>query len=113
RTAGARTTTRWATGTFGALEATHIRSLGDHLAALDGLEQLGAARGRRQVELGVQRVELEHVVVIADARRRAHAHVGIVADAAADYRSLGQLAFFDGHGTAADRDVPHHPVQHV
>src|ERR1700733_9991670 len=56
-------------------EASYVGRLRNHLA-LHCLEQFRPARGGGQVELRIERIELEHVMVIARAIRCAHAHVG-------------------------------------
>ena len=84
---------------------------------LHRFEDVGAGRIRRQLELRVEREQLERVVVVRAGRGRAGTHV---ARGAADVLGL------DGpvrhcrrrrHGLGQPRggpgDVEHHPVQHV
>src|SRR6188474_410632 len=85
-----------------AAEAAHVRGLRDGLAFHRG-EQLGAARGVRQVEIRAERVELEYVVVIARAGRRARAEVRILAgNVLTLHRARGQAAFRNTLGRGRD-----------
>src|SRR5687768_3587398 len=76
-----------------ATEPTDIGRLRDDLAGHRG-DQLGASRGRRQLEIRAERVELEHIVVIARPRGRARAHiVRLAADVVALHGTGGKASF--------------------
>src|SRR5215469_4047751 len=84
---------------------------------VDGLHYIGAARIRAQIQLGVQREQLEGVVVVRSSGRSARTHV---ADSAPKVLrvdgSVGELGF-RGNTTlkfsSSAGDVEDQPVSHV
>src|SRR6185436_9039646 len=79
-------------------EATDVRGLGDDLS-FHRFQQFFTSCRRRQIEIRVQRVELEHVVVIARTGWRSRTKVRVLpGDASANYGARRHAAFGDAAG---------------
>src|SRR6185437_16623086 len=91
--------------------SANVGSLRDRLAFHCG-QQLGAARRLGQVELRVERIELEDIVVIARAWRGTRTHVSVCApEVLAGYRAFREFPLRDT--VRGGWNVPGDPVQHV